>query len=371
MQKKESYYFLQSVPGIGNITIANLLTYFVHVEDILTAPEAELKKILKQNQLNMFLERREREKYKEELKDILRSGYQYFSIEDREYPKRLLNIPDPPYGLFLKGNLPLESSFTAAVIGTRNHSSYGQNMACEYAKVLTTCGIGVISGMARGIDGIAQKCTLDNKGKTYAILGCGIKICYPPENRWLFNEIPKSGGVISEYHPDTKPQAGLFPRRNRIISGLSDILLVIEAREKSGTLITVDMALEQGKDIYALPGRVTDPLSIGCNRLIKQGAYILPEPDTFYQELQEYFNLSNNHSCRKVTEKVELTELEREIYDVLDDNPISTSVIYRHLREMERTIGEEPDISEINICLINLCMKQLAMQENGTMFRKI
>ena len=188
-----------------------------------------------------------------------------------DYPKRL---PDPPFGIFLWGKLPGEQVPAVAIIGTRDCSEYGRYMAERAAEELAAKGIGVISGMARGIDGISQRAALRAGGNTYAVLGNGVDICYPPENRGLYEELKRKGGILSEYLPGTGPKAGLFPLRNRIISGLSDLVLIVEAREKSGTLITADMALEQGKEVYAVPGRITDPLSKGCNRLIKQGAGI-------------------------------------------------------------------------------------------------
>ena len=143
----------------------------------------------------------------------------------------------------------------------------------------------MVSGLARGIDGISQEAALDCGGRTYAVLGCGVDVCYPAENGRLFDRIPARGGIVSEYPPGTLPQARLFPPRNRIISGLSDLILVVEAREKSGTLITVDMALEQGREVFAIPGRVTDALSSGCNTLIRQGAGVAISPSALLEGL--------------------------------------------------------------------------------------
>ena len=143
----------------------------------------------------------------------------------------------------------------------------------------------MVSGMARGIDGIAQKAALEAGGASFAVLGCGVDICYPEENRELYDRLLQEGGILSEYPPGMPPEPKLFPPRNRIISGLSDLVLVIEARKKSGTLITVDMALEQGREVYALPGRVSDKLSDGCNRLIRQGAGVATCPE----DILEFF----------------------------------------------------------------------------------
>ena len=260
--------------------------------------------------------------------DLARAGISFCCFLEQGFPDRLRMIPDPPFGLYFLGNVPLfgektkkqrKSDFNAlnahnvqnalcpdmqekpaaentlmkagasgqdisgsslqygadpaaAIIGARLASGYGREQARRFARRLASRGITIISGMARGIDGIAQKAALDAGGRSYAVLGCGVDICYPEENRELYDRLLQEGGIISEYPPGTYPEARLFPQRNRIISGLSDLVLVIEARKRSGTLITVDMALEQGREVYALPGRVSDSLSDGCNRLIRQGA---------------------------------------------------------------------------------------------------
>lgn len=365
-----SYYFLQSIPGIGNVSIRRLLNEFSSVLEACQATEQELSGILNKTQIQNFLNQREKLHPLLQLQKLEQEGTQYYSIEDVMYPERLRKIPDAPYGIFVKGTLPSNEKETAAIVGTRNHSGYGESMAKEYGKILALCDIGVVSGMARGIDGIAQWSVLEHGGDTYGVLGCGTDICYPPENRPLFDRIPGHGALISEYLPKTQPKAGLFPMRNRIISGLSDIVLVIEAREKSGTLITVDMALEQGKEVYALPGRVTDPLSGGCNRLIMQGANILPDPDTFYQQLQEQLGRETLEKLNAREEK--LTPIEQAVYQVLDVNPLSADEIYlrvcrQHEKEQIKICFQ---IQDISVCLITLSMKKLVQQVNGTMFMK-
>ena len=216
---------------------------------------------------------------------LMLSGIGFVSALEKEFPEKLREIPDPPFGIYYKGSMPSEEQPAAAIIGARLASGYGREQARRFGRQIGARGIAVISGMARGIDGIAQKAALDAGGKSYAVLGCGVDICYPEENRELYEQLQQEGGVLSEYPPGMQPVAKLFPPRNRIISGLSDLVLVIEARKKSGTLITVDMALEQGREVYALPGRVSDALSDGCNRLIRQGA----GPATCPQDILEYF----------------------------------------------------------------------------------
>ena len=164
-------------------------------------------------------------------------------------------------------------------------SEYGRTIAREIARELAVQDAAVVSGMARGIDAAGHRGALDSGGSTYAVFGCGVDICYPNDHRQLYDEIAHYGGMLSEYPPGTKPLPVYFPQRNRLISALSDVVLIIEAKEKSGSLITADFALEQGKDIYALPGRITDRLSDGCNRLIAQGAGILLSVEDCLAEL--------------------------------------------------------------------------------------
>lgn len=206
---------------------------------------------------------------------------------DPEYPNRLKNISGAPKELYVLGGLPEEGRLSVAVIGARDCSEYGKFVARELGTVLGGSNISVISGMARGIDGISQEAALNAGGSSYAVLGCGVDVCYPEANRQLYERLKISGGIISEYPPGSQVLAWHFPPRNRIVSGLADVVVVIEARVKSGTLITVDMALEQGREVYVAPGRVTDRLSDGCNRLIKQGAGILLSPEEFLREILE------------------------------------------------------------------------------------
>ncbi len=218
------------------------------------------------------------------------------------YPKKLWQIPDPPYALYVKGNLPKEEIPGVAIVGARKCTPYGQEMALDYGKYLAEHGVQIISGMARGIDGAGQRGALDGGGMTFGVLGCGVDICYPRDHIGLYMDIQRSGGILSEQRPGRPPLPMYFPMRNRIISGLSDFVLVMEARERSGSLITADQALEQGKDVYALPGPVTSQLSQGCHRLIRQGAGILITPKDLLAEL----GLTPEESERK-SDKIEKT----------------------------------------------------------------
>lgn len=214
---------------------------------------------------------------KEEIRVLLR--------QDAEYPERLRKIPGPPKELYVLGRVPSEQILTVALIGARDCSEYGRYVAAGLGAALGSRGIQVISGMARGIDGIGQEAALDAGGSSFGVLGCGVDICYPAGNRRIYEKLKLGGGLLSEYPPGTPPLPGHFPPRNRIVSGLADVVVVVEAREKSGTLITVDMALEQGREVYVVPGRMTDPLSAGCNKLLKLGAGLILSTEEFLEEL--------------------------------------------------------------------------------------
>ena len=252
-------------------------------------------------------------------------GIQLVTALEAEFPKRLKRIADPPYVLYYAGRLLPAEHKAVAVIGARDCTEYGRYMAGQFAAALAQAGVQVISGMARGIDGIAQQAALQAGGYSLGVLGCGVDICYPRENSKLYEALIQQGGICSEYPPGIGPRAILFPPRNRIISGMADAVLVIEAKEKSGTLITVDMALEQGREVYALPGRGTDPLSRGCNRLIRQGAGLVSTPGELLEELLlEYRD-------KEAGRQIALAFPDKEKQDILkiDINPLSAESLQK------------------------------------------
>lgn len=237
------------------------------------------------------------EKYLSELKD---KGVKFVKVGDKDYPDKLMPFEHKPEFLFYKGRLPDKDKPTLAMVGARACTNYGRNIAKSIAKELSDSGVQIISGMARGIDTYSGLGALQGKTPTYAVLGCGVDVCYPTENVELYNEIIKTGGILSEYPPGEQPLAWHFPQRNRIISGLSDKIVVVEAKENSGSLITVEWALEQGKDIMAVPGRIGEQLSSGCNRLIKSGAGIVTTAKDILEELKYIvFNENNEDNTEK------------------------------------------------------------------------
>ncbi|MDR0963340.1 MAG: DNA-processing protein DprA [Clostridium sp.] len=283
-------YWLNSIPGIGNRRAEQLLEVFGTPKRIYETKEGEYRELLPEELSKRLNEAKKSWDIADEYEKLRKKGISYADKYSPEYPGRLLDIPDAPLGIFYLGKLPTDHILTAAVIGARECSEYGRYVAEELGHFLGKHGVQVISGMARGIDGLSQRAALESGGISFGVLGSGVDVCYPAQNRSLYQKLVETGGVLSTYVPGTLPKPGHFPPRNRIVSGLADALVVIEARQKSGTLITVDMALEQGKEVYAVPGRVTDRLSDGCNKLLKHGAGVFLSPADFLEELERSFS---------------------------------------------------------------------------------
>ena len=248
---------------------------------------------------------------------------------DPLYPGRMKKLPNMPAQLYYIGNLPDDKLPSMAVVGARSCSAYGRIQAFRYAQVVSNHGVQVISGLASGIDSEGHKGALEGSTPTFAVLGSGADICYPPANRNLYERILREGGgILTEYEPGTPPMAFRFPARNRIISALSDVVLIVEAREKSGSLITADCALEQGKAIYAVPGAVTDSLSRGCNKLIFDGAGIAYCPEVL---LGEWGMESKEKNEQIMNEKKMLTLASdlKLLYSYLDSRPVAFDTLVR------------------------------------------
>lgn len=358
-------YWLCSVEGIGNYTIARLLEVFGSTKQIYEASSEKLRPLLKQNQLTELEKAREQWDLQREYDKLQNKGISFLIREEIGYPKRLKNIPDAPYGIFVRGALPKEECLAVAIIGARDCSEYGKYIAKELGAFLGKSGVQVISGMARGIDGISQEAALAAGGTTTAVLGSGVDVCYPKQNKALYEKILEQGCILSPYPPGTLPKSRNFPPRNRIVSGLADVVVVIEARTKSGTLITVDMALEQGKEVYVVPGRITDRLSDGCNRLLKQGAGVLLSPADFLEEIQGIRLKGGGDGVlsRTVSETVKagLPKDLQKIYELLDFTPRSAEELWEQMAESEA-------VSSLNIGLMKLCMMGLAQQESPGYF---
>ena len=344
LSERGYWFWISRLEEIGIKTIEKLLRDFQSMEAVFHSCEDELRKLnylTEEMRERLLRDDRSTEKLHEDLDKLEQRGIHFVSYQDKEFPSKLLEIYEAPYYLYYRGELPCSLTPSIAIIGARNCSTYGCEVARSFAKELAKHGIQIMSGLARGVDGQAHLGALVAKGKTFGVVGNGLDICYPKENYALFEQLKTSGGIISEYPLTSRALAFHFPMRNRLIAGLSDGIFVVEAREKSGTLITVDRGLEQGNDIYALPGKITDNLSIGCNRLIQNGAKLVLEPFDIIEELRSqygnYFdrwkkgqerNQEKNQEMNQ--EELELairTENERKILDSLSLNPKHVEMI--------------------------------------------
>ena len=250
----------------------------------------------------------------------LPEGIRYIRKEDKAFPEKLLELHDCPKGIYVRGNLPDPSKKSVAIVGARMCSAYGRATASYFARVLAAHDIQIISGLALGVDGAAHEGALMAKGKTFAVMAGGCDIIYPRSHVGLYENIRTTGGIISEEPCGYPPIAKMFPKRNRIISILADIVLVVEARKKSGSLITADFAAEQGRDIFAVPGRLEDELSRGCNELIEQGAWIAISPERMLEIMGENPKKSDNS---KIFMQNVLAREENMVYSCLSLQPQS------------------------------------------------
>lgn len=359
-------HWLYNVPGLGRKTIQYLLSEKKTPEALYHTKEQELEELLsvlsgKQKLAKRIVESKRSWNISKAYAELLEKGIRFTCLGDTAYPKRLARIPDAPYALYFRGKLPEEERPTVAMIGARGCSEYGKQMARYFGSALAMAGIQVISGMARGIDGIGQNAALSAGGYSLGVLGCGVDICYPAENKELYGMLCEQGGICSEYSPGTAPRNSLFPPRNRIISGFSDAVLVIEAKNRSGTLITVDMALEQGKEVYALPGRITDVLSEGCNRLLQQGANVAVSAEDMIR------SLTGQEPGHSADTKVFLSDIQKEILQNLEDTPQPIEIIQeRMLLKCEREIS----LSELMNQLVKLSLTGYARQIGNSYFVK-
>lgn len=312
-------YWFANIKGIGNQRKRKLREGIERAEELYYIEEIGLKAFgAEEKEIACILESKKTWALEEEYEKLEKKRIRFYPYFCDAYPTRLKRISAPPYALYGKGKLPDEETLSVAIVGARECSSYGREMAGWFAKSLADVGIQNISGMARGVDGAGQLGAIQAGGMSFGVLGCGVDICYPREHIELYTRLEKTGGILSEQPIGMKPFPQCFPARNRIISALSDVVLVMEAKERSGSLITADMALEQGKDVYALPGPVNSRLSKGCNRLIKQGAGILLSPEDFLEEL----GMACKRKEEKFTEnKIPLESPENLVYSCLDLYP--------------------------------------------------
>lgn len=279
MNSKKYWIWLSRLSNVNARDLNNLLKKYKTPENIWRLNFNELlENNIKNEQIEEILNKKNRENLDRDEDYLIKNNIDIINIYDKEYPMKLKNIYDPPSIIYIKGNKQILNKISLAIIGCRKCSSYGKETAKYFSKEIAKKNINIISGLARGIDSFSHIGALEAKGTTVAIVGTGLDITYPSENKYLEkNIIDQGGAIISEFAIGTSINKTNFPRRNRIISGIADGILVVEARIKSGTFITVDFALEQGKAIYAIPGNINSITSKGTNDLLKQGAKMVTE----------------------------------------------------------------------------------------------
>ncbi|MFW6055943.1 MAG: DNA-processing protein DprA [Chloroflexota bacterium] len=272
MDERAYWVAISRIPGIGRVRLRRLRDQFGSLQTAWTAPESALKAAgLDTHTVGRFCAIRNETDPSREISLLSRHGITALTYEDAAYPQRLLELRDGPAVLYVRGELPTEDTPIVAVVGTRSPTTYGRQLTAEIVDGLVDHGVMVASGLARGIDTIAHRETLERNGRTLAVLACGLDMVYPSENSSLARRIISAGALVSEYAPGVKPRPESFPMRNRILSGLSQGVLVIEAGQRSGALITAHQALDQNRDVCAVPGSVLSPQSRGTNHLIRAG----------------------------------------------------------------------------------------------------
>ncbi len=352
---------LQTVSGVGPRRIKSLISHFGSAEAVLKADISDLCRVKNIDEKTAWKIKKETDPQYAEKQIALaeKYGVKIISYWDEGYPESLRKIYDPPVILYLKGNLNKKDNNSIAVVGTRSPTNYGRMVTEQICEGLVNHNITVVSGMARGIDSIAHQASLQNGGRTIAVLGSGIDIIYPPENRNLYLKIADSGCVISEFAISSQPEPAHFPRRNRIISGLALGTLVVEAGEKSGALITAYNALEQGREVFAIPGRINSTKSRGTHRLIKEGARLVERVEDIFSEIPEWRSKAGNLKSQIDPEKV-LNPLEKRIWEILSsDEP-------KHIDIIAREAGI--NTSEASSLLLSMELKNCVKQFAGMIF---
>ena len=365
MFKVRDLLTLSSVPRIGPHKIRALITHFHDPSTILKASPRDLIRVpgIDKKLASNIVHNKGGEKFADEqLKRLNRIGGRILTIWDSEYPDLLKKTYDPPALLYMLGHFMSSDKNSIAIVGTRHPSLYGQATTEVFVRELAELGLTVVSGLARGIDTQAHQTALKSKGRTIAVIGSGLDVPYPPENRKLLEAIAEQGAVVSEFPMGAKPDATNFPRRNRIISGLSLGTVIVESGEDGGAMITASTALDQNREVFAVPGNITEKRSAGANKLIREGRAKLVQR---VQDILEELGPQMRHLLKKeraIDPPVELTLFERNVLNILGDQPVQID-----------TISElaETSTADALVNLLSLEFKGLVRQLPGKMFVRL
>ena len=362
VQKEEEvyWYWFLNIPSVGIGSCRRLLQLFGGPEQIFQKEEKELSQVLSAGKCQSLMASRDLSRCQRELMSLNKKGVRFICWDSPDYPERLRHIYDPPLGLYLIGRLPDFTKPVLAVVGSRKATVYGLRQAFAISRDLACRGVQIISGLAAGIDSAGHRGALEGRGYTLGILGGGIDTMYPQENFNLYREMYEKGGVLSEYNAGIPNHRGLFPMRNRLISGLADGIFVVQAGRHSGSLITADLGLNQGKTIYALPGRVTDACSIGTNSLIAQGAVMVNRAEDILDDLNMMDQVYSPARPSTYTRT-----LKEEEYRVLDCLRADLPVSYEQL--LDQCPVEERQLRHI---LIELELQGFLYQPDKNVFLK-
>ncbi|MDI6800692.1 MAG: DNA-processing protein DprA [Thermodesulfovibrionales bacterium] len=355
---------LSFIKDIGPVTIKRLLSAFHSPQDIMKASFNELKDVedVGKARAKRIKEFNAWDLIDTEIKKAEKHNINIITYSDKEYPEHLKQIIDAPTVLYTKGRFTKDDRYAIAIVGSRLMTEYGKRTAEKMAGEIASCGLTVVSGMARGIDTVSHENALKTGGRSIAVLGCGMDKPYPPENRKLFGALSQSGCVVSEFPIGTPPNKENFPKRNRLISGLSMGVLVIEATRESGSLITASYALEQGKEVFAIPGNLTSANSEGTNALIKKGAKLVQKIEDILEELSPQLKgllKIRENSLTRSMDGLEINEEEKAICNILGTEPKHIDIIAREIKMPS---------SRLSGLLLGLEIKGIVKQTEGKRF---
>lgn len=356
---------LSQVPGIGNARLRALISHFKSPQAVFNASARELRNVpgIEEKTARSVLHFKDGGRYADqELRRLRESRGRIITLWDQEYPENLKRIYDPPTHLYVLGSLKEIDKYSIAVVGTRNPTMYGKSLAERFSAELSALGLTVVSGLARGIDTIAHVAALN--GRTIAVIGSGIDVIYPPENKQLAEAITRNGAVVSEFEMGAQPDAEHFPRRNRIISGLTLGTLVVETNVDGGAMLTARWALDQNREVFAIPGPVTDKRNVGANTLIKRGeAELVRGTEDILEQLSSKLRpLLRERTPYQPKAEPQLTLFEKKIYDALQEEPMHIDAI---------ASSAATAMADTLVQLLSLEFKGLVKQLPGKLFVRV